>query len=144
MIVLGNHNLTQKYGQEKAKSKNWTLIFFLLQSKMQHVNAHCVRINYLLTLWPTAFWDFVRVRGGHTDPENKVDINWLTWNMILVCTKLVKMQNFKLLAFLLLEIWCHKNSGFPEGNESLQYDIYPLESSKIQEKRSIFIPESIF
>ena len=39
------------------------------------------------------------------DPENKVKINWLIWNLVLVMVyiELVNIQNFKLLAFLLLE-----------------------------------------
>ena len=48
----------------------------------------------------------------------------------------------KLLAFLLLEIWRHKIS-FPEGNKSLRFDIYPLESWKTKQK-SLFMPENIF
>ena len=45
------------------------------------------------------------------DPENKVRVNRLIWNLalIMVWIILVNMQNFKLIAFLLLEIWCHKN-----------------------------------
>ena len=54
----------------------------------------------------------------------------------------VNMQIFKLLAFLLLEIWRHKIS-FPEWNESSGFDNYPLESNKTREK-SIFMPENIF
>ena len=45
------------------------------------------------------------------DPENKVTVNGLIWNLaqIMVWMILVNMQNFKLMAFLLLEIWRHKN-----------------------------------
>ena len=45
------------------------------------------------------------------DPENKVTVNGLIWNvaLIMVWMILVNMKNFKFMALLLLEIWCHKN-----------------------------------
>ena len=50
---------------------------------------------------------FCRLRGGlfGPDPENKNNVNWFIWNLVpvMVCIKLVNIQNFKLLAFLLLE-----------------------------------------
>ena len=57
---------------------------------------------------------FRQLRGGGLfgpDPENKVTVNGLIWNLaqIMVWMILVNMQNFKLMAFLLLEIWRHKN-----------------------------------
>ena len=56
---------------------------------------------------------FRQLRGGlfGPDPENKVTVNGLIWNLaqIMVWMILVNMQNFKLMAFLLLEIWRHKN-----------------------------------
>ena len=56
---------------------------------------------------------FRQLRGGlfGPDPENKVTVNGLIWNLaqIMVWMILVTMQNFKLMAFLLLEIWRHKN-----------------------------------
>ena len=56
---------------------------------------------------------------------------------------LLSMQNFKLLVFLLLEISHHKVTLSPEGNESLSFDIYSLESTKIR-KKSLLIPRNIF
>ena len=57
---------------------------------------------------------FRQLRGGGLfgpDPENKVTVNGLIWNLaqIMVWMILVNMQNFKVMAFLLLEIWRHKN-----------------------------------
>ena len=78
------------------------------------------------------------------DPENKVTVNRLIWNLVLIMVWmiLVNMQNFKLMAFLLLEIWRHKIS-FPIWNESSPFDIYPLDSIKTRQK-SLFMPENIF
>ena len=51
---------------------------------------------------------FRQLRGGlfGQDPENKVTVNGLIRNLaqIMVRMILVNMQNFKLMAFLLLEI----------------------------------------
>ena len=47
------------------------------------------------------------------------------------------MQNFKLMALLLLEIDSTKIS-FPKWNESLRFDIYPLESTKAWEKITFY------
>ena len=65
---------------------------------------------------PTAFWHFVSYGGGGgglfgLDPENKVTVNGLIRNLvpIMVWMLLVNMHNFKLMAFLLLEIWRHQN-----------------------------------
>ena len=76
------------------------------------------------------------------DPENKTDVNWLIWNLVLVMVfiKLVTMQNLKSIAFRLLKICRHKN--YPQ-NRIIHRDIYPLESSKIREK-SLSMLENIF
>ena len=78
------------------------------------------------------------------DPENKVKVNWWIWNLVpvMIWIKLVNRQNFKLLAVLPLEIWCHKISS-PEGNESLRFDIYPLDSSKIW-KITFYVSNHLF
>ena len=78
------------------------------------------------------------------DPENKFAINKLIWSLVLIMVPmiLVKIRNFKLLPFLLLEIWRHKIS-FPEWNKSSRFDIYPLQSSKTRVK-SFFMIENIF
>ena len=62
------------------------------------------------------FRHFVSYGGGGgglfgPDPENKVTVNGLSWNLVLIMVWmiLVNMHNFKLMAFPLLEIWCHKN-----------------------------------
>ena len=54
---------------------------------------------------------FRQLRGGGgglfgPDPENKVTVNGLICNLVLIMVWmiLVNMQNFKLMAFLLLEI----------------------------------------
>ena len=61
-------------------------------------------------------WDFASYGGrggGALWPwsRNKVTVNGLIWNLVPIMIRmiLVNMQNFKLLAFLLLEIWRHKN-----------------------------------
>ena len=74
------------------------------------------------------------------DPENKTNVNWLIWNLVLVMVfiKLVSMQ--KSIAFMLLKICRHKN--YPQNRMSHR-DIYPLESSKIGEK-SLSMLENIF
>ena len=76
------------------------------------------------------------------EPENKTNVNWLIWNLVLamVFIKLVSMQNLKSIAFLLSKICRHKN--YPQNRMSHR-DIYPLESSKIREK-SLSILENIF
>ena len=55
------------------------------------------------------------------DPENKVMVNGLIWNLVPIMLPmiLVNMQNFKLLAFLLLEILYQKNS--PSRMEHLSW-----------------------
>ena len=92
-----------------------------------------------------------QLRGGGggrllgPDPENNVSINGLIWNLVLIMVRmvLVNMRIFKLLAFLLLEIWKIYKISFPEWNESSRFDIYPLESNKIREKL-LFMPENVF
>ena len=64
------------------------------------------------------FWNVLSVLWMFTtrgllgpDPEHKVTVNGLIWNLVLITVRiiLVNMENFKLLAFLLLEIWRHNN-----------------------------------
>ena len=57
---------------------------------------------------------FRQLRGGGLfgpDPENKVMVNGLIWNLVPVMVRviLVNLQNFRVLVILLLEIWRHKN-----------------------------------
>ena len=53
-------------------------------------------------IWLPTFFNNLRFRQLRSglfgpDPENKVNVNWLIWNLILVivCIKLVNTQNFK-------------------------------------------------
>ena len=88
-----------------ACPKNFKLL------KYEHIIYHFNPITYgILT--------FHQLPGGGggggllgPDPENKVTVNRLIWNFVLIMVWmiLVNMQNFKLMAFLLLEIWRHKN-----------------------------------
>ena len=79
------------------------------------------QLDWILLLWQlmainpitnVRHFEIRQLRGGlfGPDPENKVNVNWLIWTLVIVvvCRKLVNVQNFKLFAFLLLEIWRHK------------------------------------
>ena len=131
-ITLSGSIMSDHHGSNSVRSSCF------LENFWSAFNVLLVCAIWFLTLQPTAFWDFASYGGGGgvlfgPDPENKV--NGLIWNMVLIILRmiLVNMQNLKLLFILLLEIWRHKKS-FPEWNESLRFDIYPLESSKTREK----------
>ena len=78
------------------------------------------------------------------NPENKVTVNGLIWNFVLIMVwmKLVNMQNFKLMASLLWRYDVTKIS-LPKWNKSSLFDIYLLDSSKTRQK-SLFMPENTF
>ena len=65
----------------------------------------------LLTLLPTAFYDFLNY-GGIFIPHqgNHVKIIWLIWNFVHIINgiRLLIMRNFRKFAVLFLEIWRHK------------------------------------
>ena len=75
------------------------------------------------------------------DPENKVMVNGLIWNLVPIMVRmiLVNMQNFKLLAFLLLEIWPHKN--FVSRREQVIRIRYLLPRIEQNSKKSLFMPK---
>ena len=115
--------------------------FFEQRTKQIHLNP----ITY-------GILRFRQLRGGGggggklfgPDPEIKGMVNGLIWNLVLIMVRmiLVTMQNFKVLAFLLLEIWRHKNF-LSRMEQVIAIRYLPLESSKTR-KKSLFMPENIF
>ena len=83
-------------------------IYFVVSSK---VEIAWKKRDFRAYFNPTTYGmlRFRQLRAGGLfglDPESKVTVNGLIWNLVLIMVRmiLVNMQNFKLLAFLLLEI----------------------------------------
>ena len=79
-----------------------------------------------------------------SDSQNKVTVTGLIWNLlpIMARTIIVNMQNLKLLAVLLLEIWRHKN--FLSRREQVIAIRYLPPGIEQSLKKSLFMPENLF
>ena len=78
-------------------------------------------------------------------PENKVTVIGSIWNLLPIMVRmiLVNMQNLKLLAVLILEIWRHKNFLSSRGTSHRDL-IYTPGIDKNSTKKSPFMPQNIF
>ena len=89
---------------------------------------------------------FRQLRGGGVgpNPENKVTVIGSIWNLlpIMVWMILVNMQNIKLLAVLLLDIWRHKH--FLSRREQVIAIRYLPPGIEQNSKKSLFMAENIF
>ena len=72
-------------------------------------------------------------------PKIKVKINRLKWNFawVIIFIKAFLMQNLKLIALLVLEIWRHKIPS-KEGNDSSISAIYPWKTSWTLKKKRFY------
>ena len=95
-----------------------------------------------LTLSGPAFSVVRQARGGSEAwmPKLKVNINWLKLNFawVIISIKAFLMQNVRLIALLVLEIWRHKFS-LKEGNESSDSTIYPRKTGLTLKKTSFYV-----
>ena len=111
---------------------------------------------FLPVMWsiinPTTYGilTFRQLRGGGggggigPDSENKVTVNGLIWNLVLIIVWMIQvnMQNFKLMAFLLLEIW-HQNNFLSKMKRVITIRYLPP-GFKQNSTKTTFVPENIF
>ena len=94
----------------------FTLEITLFSPCLRFIKNYFPATTSILTLLPTAFYDFLSYGGGggeflsHTPENNDVKIIWLVWNLVHIINgiRLLKMRNFRKFAILFLEIWHHK------------------------------------
>ena len=111
--------LTQKYQTEQKdfdpKMPDRRLHVYSAQITFLQLNQVTLQPEFNLNPITYGILTFRQLQGWGglfgPDPENKVIVNRLIWNLVLIMVWmiLVNMQNFKLMTFLLLEIWRHKN-----------------------------------
>ena len=82
--------------------------------------------------------------GGGSEarmPKIKVSINRLKRNFawVIISMKAFLMQNVRLIAFLVLEIWSHKISLGRTGNKSLNSPIYPRKTGLTFKKMDFYV-----
>ena len=104
--------------------------------------------HLLLTLSGPAFSVVRQSRGGGSEaqmPKIKVNINWLKLNFawVIISIKAFLMQNLRLIALLVLEIWCHK-IFLKRRERVIRFDYLPPENGFNFKKNEFLCPESFF
>ena len=107
----------------------------------------CLCILPALTLSGPAFSVVRQARGGSEAqmPKIIVNINWLKLNFawVIISIKAFLMQNLRLIALLVLEIWRHK--FFLKWRERvIRFDYLPPENGFNFKKNDFLCPESFF
>ena len=90
----------------------------------------------------------LQARGGGAGseaqvPKIKVNINRLKWNFVwvIIAIKAFLMQNLRLMALLVLEIWCHKIS-LKRKEQVIKFGYLPPENGLNFKKKEFLCPES--
>ena len=101
-----------------------------------------------LTLSGPAFSVVRQARGGGSEalmPKIKVNINWLKLNFawVIISIKAFLMQNLRLIALLVLEIWRHK-IFLKRRERVIWFDYLPPENGFNFKKKEFLCPESFF